>query len=174
MPDLKDFALCNIDWNLTPEHAVTMYLEWGNNDWHAEYPPVRSKEDVSHYFVVDSWQDPPVVRLVRRNSERAERAHAADEHAAHKAQTTGGDDQGKGDQQPPVQGGQQLMAEKDRIQHACSRWLVSDLKNQTHKTSRVLRRRSRRESAKNHVFSLTILRKSRAYLCSECLQFANP
>ena len=50
MPDLKDFALCNIDWNLTPEHAVTMYLEWGNNDWHAEYPPVRSKEDVSHYL----------------------------------------------------------------------------------------------------------------------------
>ena len=72
MPDLKDFALCTIDWNLTPEHAVTMYLEWGNNDWHAEYPPVRSKEDVSHYFVVDSWQDPPVVRLVRRNSERAD------------------------------------------------------------------------------------------------------
>ena len=72
MPDLKDFALCNIDWNLTPEHAVTMYLEWGNNDWHAEYPPVRSKEDVSHYFVVDSWQDPPGVRLVRRNSERAD------------------------------------------------------------------------------------------------------
>ena len=72
MPSLKDFALYDIDWNLTPEHAVTMYLEWGNNDWHAEYPPVRSKEDVSHYFVVDSWQDPPVVRLVRRNSERAD------------------------------------------------------------------------------------------------------
>ena len=72
MPTLKDFALCPIDWNLTPEHAVTMYLEWGNNDWHAEYPPVRSKEDVSRYFVVDSWQDPPVIRLVRRNSESAE------------------------------------------------------------------------------------------------------
>lgn len=72
MPSLKDFALCPIDWNLTPEHAVTMYLEWGNNDWHAEYPPVRSREDVSHYFVVDSWQNPPVVRLVRRNSESAE------------------------------------------------------------------------------------------------------
>ncbi|WP_022656714.1 DVU0772 family protein [uncultured Desulfovibrio sp.] len=72
MPNLKDFALYDIDWNLTPEHAVTMYLEWGNNDWHAEYPPVRSKEDVAHYFVVDSWQDPPVVRLVRRNSERAD------------------------------------------------------------------------------------------------------
>jgi len=42
MPQLKDFALYDIDWNLTPEHAVTMYLEWGNNDWHSEYPPVRS------------------------------------------------------------------------------------------------------------------------------------
>lgn len=72
MAELKDFALCDIDWNLTPEQAVTMYLEWGNNDWNAEYPPVRSKDDVSHYFVVDSWQDPPVVRLVRRNSENAE------------------------------------------------------------------------------------------------------
>lgn len=72
MSQLKDFALFDIDWNLTPEHAVTMYLEWGNNDWHSEYPPVRSKEDVTHYFVVDSWQSPPMVRLVRRNSERAD------------------------------------------------------------------------------------------------------
>ena len=72
MPTLKDFAYLDIDWNLTPEHAVTMYLEWGNNDWHSEYPPVRSPADVSHYFVVDSWQDPPIIRLVRRNSENAE------------------------------------------------------------------------------------------------------
>ena len=49
-----------------------MYLELGNNDWHSEYPPVRSKEDVSHYFVVDSWGKEPVIRLVRRNSENAE------------------------------------------------------------------------------------------------------
>lgn len=71
MPELKDFSLYPIDWNLTPEHAVTMYLEWGNNDWNAEYPPVRSKEDVSLYFVVDSWTDPPTIRLVQRNSENA-------------------------------------------------------------------------------------------------------
>lgn len=62
----------DIDWNLTPEHAVTMYLEWGNNDWNAEYPPVRSKEDYSTYFVVDTWKSTPLVRLVRRNSEAAE------------------------------------------------------------------------------------------------------
>jgi hypothetical protein len=44
----------------------------GYNDWHAEYPPVRSKDDVSTYFVVDTWGARPVVRLVRRNSEQAE------------------------------------------------------------------------------------------------------
>ena len=49
MNRLQDYALYDISWNLSPEHAVTMYLEWGNNDWHSEYPPVRSKEDVSEY-----------------------------------------------------------------------------------------------------------------------------
>lgn len=72
MKTLKDFAHLDIDWNLTPEHAVTMYLEWGNNDWNAEYPPVRSKSDVSRYFVIDAWGDRPVIRLVQRNSEKAE------------------------------------------------------------------------------------------------------
>jgi hypothetical protein len=72
MPELKDFALCDVDWNLTPEQAVTMYLEWGNNDWRGEYPPVRSKDDVVRYFVVDSWETPPMVRLIRRSSEGAE------------------------------------------------------------------------------------------------------
>ncbi len=72
MSTLKDFSDLIIAWNLTPEHAVTMYLEWGNNDWNAEYPPVRSKEDISYYFVIDTWEASPVVRLVKRNSEKAE------------------------------------------------------------------------------------------------------
>lgn len=71
MNELKSVRNYDIDWNLTPEHAVTMYLEWGNNDWHAEYPPVRSKDDYSTYFVVDTWPEKPMVRLVRRNSEAA-------------------------------------------------------------------------------------------------------
>ena len=58
---LAAFADQQIDWNLTPEMAVTLYLEWGNNDWRSEHPPV-----------VDAWQDPLKVRLVRRNSESAD------------------------------------------------------------------------------------------------------
>jgi hypothetical protein len=72
MKNLKKFSLHVIDWDLTPEQAVTMYLEWGNNDWRGDHPPVRSKDEASQYFVVDSWQNPPVVRLVRRTSEGAE------------------------------------------------------------------------------------------------------
>ena len=72
MKTLKDFTHLDIDWNLTPEHAVTMYLEWGNNDWNAEYPPVRSKNDISRYFVIDAWEEKPMIRLVQRNSEQAE------------------------------------------------------------------------------------------------------
>lgn len=72
MAELKDFSTYHISWNLTPEHAVTMYLEWGNNDWTCEYPPVRSKDDVSIYFVVDSWGEYPFIRLIRRNVEKAE------------------------------------------------------------------------------------------------------
>ncbi len=69
---LVAFADEHIDWNLSPEMAVTLYLEWGNNDWNAAHPPVRSKSDVSVYFVVDTWSDPIQVHLVRRNSEKAE------------------------------------------------------------------------------------------------------
>ena len=61
---LAAFADQQIDWNLTPEMAVTLYLEWGNNDWRSEHPPVRSKSDVATYFVVDAWQDPLKVRLL--------------------------------------------------------------------------------------------------------------
>ena len=45
-PSLAAFSDQQIDWNLSPEMAVTLYLEWGNNDWRSEHPPVRSKSDV--------------------------------------------------------------------------------------------------------------------------------
>ena len=32
---------------------------------------VKSKNDVSYYFVVNTWEDTPIIYLVRRNSEEA-------------------------------------------------------------------------------------------------------
>lgn len=66
----------SIDWDMTPEEAVTLYLEWGNNWSHGKM--VRSKNDVSYYFVVNTWNDPPVIYLIRRNSEEAVELAAVD------------------------------------------------------------------------------------------------
>lgn len=59
-----------IDWDMTPEEAIVLYLEWGNNWSHGRM--IKSKDDVSHYFVVTSWEDPPRVILIRRNTEGSE------------------------------------------------------------------------------------------------------
>ena len=58
-----------IDWDMTPEEAVTLYLEWGNNWSHGKM--IKSKNDVSYYFVINTWHERPRVFLVRRNSEEA-------------------------------------------------------------------------------------------------------
>ena len=59
-----------IDWDMTPEEAVRLYLEWGNN-WARGNYVIRSKDDMTHYFVVNTWKETPVVYLNRRNSEEA-------------------------------------------------------------------------------------------------------
>jgi hypothetical protein len=68
---LRDQELMGaVDWDMTPEEAVTRYLEWGNN-WSHGKNLVRSKNDVAYYFVVNTWDDPPKMYLIRRNSEEA-------------------------------------------------------------------------------------------------------
>jgi hypothetical protein len=67
----KDVTLVNaIDWNMTHEDAVRLYLEWGNN-WARGNYVIRSKQDVSFYFVINTWEAEPAIYLIRRNSEEA-------------------------------------------------------------------------------------------------------
>ncbi len=67
----KDIDLVNeIDWDMSPEEAVTLYLEWGNN-WSHDRKFVKSKNDVSYYFVLNTWGEEPIVYLIRRNSAEA-------------------------------------------------------------------------------------------------------
>jgi hypothetical protein len=75
MKNLKDIKkdtglINNIDWDMTPEEAVRLYLEWGNN-WARGNYVIRSKNDTTHYFVVNTWGETPVIYLIRRNSEDA-------------------------------------------------------------------------------------------------------
>ncbi|MGM0452515.1 MAG: DVU0772 family protein [Thermodesulfobacteriota bacterium] len=67
----KTDIIYDIDWEMTPEEAVRLYLEWGNNWVYGKYV-IQSKADESYYFVVYAWDDPPVIYLIRRNSEDAE------------------------------------------------------------------------------------------------------
>lgn len=71
MGSLSSYRHLPIDWDMTPEEAVTMYLEWGNNWRKGERFPVRSKADESYYFVVNTWDAEPRVVLIRRNSDEA-------------------------------------------------------------------------------------------------------
>ena len=59
-----------IDWDMTPEDAVTLYLEWGNNPATGRRR-IMSKSDESFYFVVNTWKDPAIIYFIRRNSEEA-------------------------------------------------------------------------------------------------------
>ncbi|MDY6951936.1 MAG: hypothetical protein SWE60_10505 [Thermodesulfobacteriota bacterium] len=66
-----------IDWDMTPEEAVTLYLEWGNNPANGRRR-IRSKNDVSYYFAVNTWKEPARLYLIRRNSEEAVELAAID------------------------------------------------------------------------------------------------
>jgi len=67
----KDTKLINaINWEMTPEEAIRLYLEWGNNWTRGNYV-IRSKNDVAHYFAISTWKNPPIIYLIRRNSEEA-------------------------------------------------------------------------------------------------------
>ena len=61
----------NINWEMTPEEAVRLYLEWGNNWARGDGYVIRSKNDFSHYFVVNCWSKPYYIYLIRRNSDEA-------------------------------------------------------------------------------------------------------
>jgi hypothetical protein len=60
-----------INWDMTPEEAVRLYLEWGNNWARGDGYVIRSKNDFTLYFVVNCWAKPYYVYLIRRNSEEA-------------------------------------------------------------------------------------------------------
>lgn len=56
--------LNDINWDMIHEDAVTMFLEWGNNNWRdAMRLPVRGTDDYSIYFVIDTWEEPKVVLM---------------------------------------------------------------------------------------------------------------
>ncbi|WP_417913191.1 DVU0772 family protein [Candidatus Electronema sp. TJ] len=62
----------SIDWAMTPEKAIEMYLEWGTG-WIRGNDFVSSASDESYYFVIYDWEkEPPLVTLLHRTVAGAE------------------------------------------------------------------------------------------------------
>ena len=71
--EIKD----EIDWDMLPEDAVMLYLEWGGS-WTRGVIPVRSAKDHSYYFMVSTWDENPKVRLIKMSHETDEELAAID------------------------------------------------------------------------------------------------
>lgn len=69
----EDRRLVNeINWEMTPDKAIEMYLEWGTG-WVRGNDFVSSPDQESVYFVLYDWEEnPPQVTLLRRDIEGAE------------------------------------------------------------------------------------------------------
>ncbi|TVM27175.1 hypothetical protein DQK91_22730 [Oceanidesulfovibrio marinus] len=58
-------CLHEVNWAMVHTDAVTMYLEWGTNNWcDSLRPTVTGSDDDSIYFVVDTWEEPNVVLII--------------------------------------------------------------------------------------------------------------
>jgi len=68
---LQKKIINEIDWDMTPERAVSMYLEWGSG-WKDGRDIVNSSRDESIYFVIYDWEKDPGVTLIRRTLDGAE------------------------------------------------------------------------------------------------------
>ncbi len=62
-----------IDWDMTPEKAIDMYLEWGAS-WCRGKDFVGKWDDTSIYFVIYDWETPKVTLLKRTTKDVEELA----------------------------------------------------------------------------------------------------
>jgi len=58
-----------IDWTMTPEKAIEMYLEWGTG-WIRGHDFVSNHGQESIYFVIYDWESPQAT-LIRRSMREA-------------------------------------------------------------------------------------------------------
>ncbi len=63
--DIKnDLSIVNaVDWEMTPEEAIALHLEWGQLRGLNYY---RDSNNETVYFSINNWKNPPIVSLVRR------------------------------------------------------------------------------------------------------------
>ncbi|MCG8689516.1 MAG: hypothetical protein MI892_31875 [Desulfobacterales bacterium] len=62
----RDYNLLNsVDWDMTPEEAIALHLEWGPLRSQTYYNS-RDNDNETVYFVINTWKKHPILTLVRR------------------------------------------------------------------------------------------------------------
>ena len=62
----RDLNLINsINWDILPEEAVGKHLEWGAG-WAAHNFDVSGSSDETIHFTINTWDNPPVILLIKR------------------------------------------------------------------------------------------------------------
>jgi hypothetical protein len=62
----KNYNLINsVDWEMTPEEAIALHLEWGPLRSQSYYNS-RDNDNETVYFVINTWKKSPILTLVRR------------------------------------------------------------------------------------------------------------
>lgn len=62
----KNYNLLNsVDWEMTPEEAIALHLEWGPLRDQSYYNS-RDNDNETVYFVINTWKKQPILTLVRR------------------------------------------------------------------------------------------------------------
>ncbi len=67
LQDIKrNYDIVNaVDWDMTPEEAIALHLEWGPLRSQSYYNS-RDNDNETVYFVINTWKRPPILTLVRR------------------------------------------------------------------------------------------------------------
>ncbi len=55
----------SVDWEMTPEEAIALHLEWGPLR-SQKYYNSRDNDNETVYFIINTWNNPPNLTLVRR------------------------------------------------------------------------------------------------------------
>lgn len=55
----------SVDWDMTPEEAIALHLEWGPLR-SLSYYNSRDSNNETVYFVISTWKEKPNIKLVRR------------------------------------------------------------------------------------------------------------
>lgn len=65
LKDIDQETLNEIQWEMTPEEAIALHLEWGPLRTQAYYNS-RDSDNETIYFIVNTWKQKPQLQLIKR------------------------------------------------------------------------------------------------------------